>query len=260
MEIKNLIVFPDIHGRDFWKQYINSLSQEEIQQTLFVFLGDYLDPYEHEKISDLEALYNFNEIIEFKKNNPNNVILLLGNHDCSYVYNKDICNCRYCTRIANEVISIFKDNYKLFQIAYEINYAGKHYVFSHAGIHNNIIDLLNTSTGQGLVYENNVVDRMNEMYLDDMSDYTNRNRSMFSDILGYYSVYRGPSPYKFGSPIWADIREWYSSLYDEFNHIRLTYQIFGHTQLRDKPIIGPEFACIDCRRPFKITENGIEEV
>ena len=34
-----MIIIPDIHGRDFWKE-VTAIEDEE-----FVFLGDYVDPY-----------------------------------------------------------------------------------------------------------------------------------------------------------------------------------------------------------------------
>lgn len=57
--MKEIIAIPDIHGRTFWKIVENDKSDSTI-----VFLGDYLDPYPHEKITFEDALVNFEEIID----------------------------------------------------------------------------------------------------------------------------------------------------------------------------------------------------
>ena len=59
------IVCPDIHGRTFWEK----ISKEYDGSVPFIFLGDYLDPYPWEGITRKEAIANFQEIIDFKKEN-----------------------------------------------------------------------------------------------------------------------------------------------------------------------------------------------
>ncbi len=47
-----MLIVPDIHGRDFWKEPVrDALGKEHI-----LFLGNYLDPYESEGISAKDAL------------------------------------------------------------------------------------------------------------------------------------------------------------------------------------------------------------
>jgi hypothetical protein len=39
------------------------------------------------------------------------------------------------------------------------------------------------------------------------------------------------------------------------------YQVFGHSQQEKEPIITKEFACLDCRKAFILTdEGGFQEV
>lgn len=68
-----IMIVPDTHGRDFWKQAIDSDADK------IIFLGDYLDHYPDES-TYYHDIANFLEILDFKKNNPDKVILLLGNH------------------------------------------------------------------------------------------------------------------------------------------------------------------------------------
>ena len=72
-----ILVCGDIHGRRFWKKPCENIEDYD----KVIFLGDYLDPYDFEGITVIDAIKNFEEIIEFKKNNVDKVILLLGNHD-----------------------------------------------------------------------------------------------------------------------------------------------------------------------------------
>ena len=46
--VKNetVLIIPDVHGREFWKEGIEKRKQNE----LIIFLGDYTDPYPHEGI------------------------------------------------------------------------------------------------------------------------------------------------------------------------------------------------------------------
>ena len=46
-----LIIIPDVHGRDFWRVAVRDYPDGE-----FLFLGDYLDPYQHEDITVEQAL------------------------------------------------------------------------------------------------------------------------------------------------------------------------------------------------------------
>mgnify|MGYP002518365753 CR=1 FL=1 len=65
--------------------------------------------------SEEEALANLLDIIEFKKEHKDNVVLLLGNHDCSYRYNTSLCNCRYAKRLAADFRRAFNDNKELLE-------------------------------------------------------------------------------------------------------------------------------------------------
>ena len=40
-----VLIFPDIHGRQFWKDAINKFPKDQYQNLKIIFLGDYLDPY-----------------------------------------------------------------------------------------------------------------------------------------------------------------------------------------------------------------------
>ena len=133
-----ILIIPDIHGRIFWKEPCKEFQGEHI-----VFLGDYLDPYKHQNISEKIALDNFKEILEFKKNNKDLVTLLIGNHDLHYKdMFKDVYRVRFCYSIAEEAKQLFENNKENFQIAYEINLDNIKILFTHAGVTENWLKVI----------------------------------------------------------------------------------------------------------------------
>ena len=129
------IVIGDIHGRTIWKDIVN----QEKEFDKFVFIGDYLDT--HENISGEQQLSNLLDIIEFKKANPDKVILLFGNHDFHYL---DV-NERY-SGFQNGYNYIFKDILKRDLKYFQMCYKQDNILITHAGVSevwckNNNIDL-----------------------------------------------------------------------------------------------------------------------
>ena len=230
-----MIILPDIHGRLFWKNAVKDHENETI-----VFLGDYLDPYSHEHISEEDAIANFEEIIQFKKDHPKNVFLLLGNHDCGYIW-PSVNECRRSWRYKNDIAHMFIENLDLFDLAYQCEINGKKYLLSHSGVHKEWLDK---------VYDrydiNHIANYLNNWLRVELDD-------VIASYLGIYSSYRGYSLDKYGSCVWADVREWRPNE-DNWN----IYQIFGHTQLESEPIITDSFACLDVRKGFLLDETTNE--
>ena len=235
MNSKEIVLIPDIHGRCFWKDAIKNR-----ENSLIIFHGDFMDPYKEEFISDEEALENFKEIIEFKKQHLDNVILLIGNHDAHYFFPMVDDDSRFCGYLAQDIKKLFKDNIKLFQLAYEKEIAGKRFVFSHAYIHKLWLDDL---YGKGRWRNKSVIKRLNKDF--------QRFLYGLGSALNCTSYYRGGWE-SYGSIIWADIRE--VSLFK--NPAIGDYSVFGHTQLI-RPIVTDFKACLDVRRAFILDEQGI---
>lgn len=224
------IVCPDIHGRKFWKEIA-----EKYDGTMpFIFLGDYLDCYSNEKISFEDAKKNFEEIIEFKEKWGENVILLLGNHDLSY-YDCQFRCCRYSPYFAEWYCDYLNDNFDKFKIAHSFINNDKTLLFTHAGVH------------PMWIKSNN----LNEIKsADDINILFNETPIIFNDI----SYYRG-GVNLYGSPVWADIRE-FSNLSDDDidNNI---IQVVGHTQLIDGMVNFKNIYCLDSRQSFVITKTNV---
>lgn len=248
-----MIIIPDVHGRNFWKEAVKERKPRET----VVFLGDYLDPYSYEwesgqdtdleyptapeKAFDIwkEVWTNFNEIIEYKKKNPSTTILLLGNHDVHYIYSYG-GGSRYDYFHSRQIGNKFNENKNLFQLAYEKKIGRKRFIFSHAGIHKLWIE----DWFGDVVTKKNVVDYLNNAYLTE--DVT------LERALDQYSVYRGGFE-SYGSMVWADMREWYGAKESAYGDV----QIFGHTQLKGTPVnFNDAFYNLDVRRAFRINESG----
>lgn len=69
-----ILVLGDIHGRTVWKYIIDKEAPDKV-----IFLGDYVTS--HEGISAEIQLNNLEDILTFKEDFPDKIILLRGNHD-----------------------------------------------------------------------------------------------------------------------------------------------------------------------------------
>lgn len=69
-----ILVLGDIHGRLIWYDIIKHESPD-----ITIFLGDYITS--HEGIYSEQQLANLEDILNYKENNPDKIILLRGNHE-----------------------------------------------------------------------------------------------------------------------------------------------------------------------------------
>ena len=235
MDASRIIIIPDLHGREFWREAVRDFRED----TRVVFLGDYMDPYGDEWIYWSDAFKSLQDIIEFKKANPDRVTLLFGNHDLHYLY-PQLMGSRFNFDQAPLLRNTFTDNLDAFQMAADFVIGEKRYLFSHAGIHPSWVRKYPALFGS---YEELTADTFNRlMFVPE-----------FVDALAEVSRSRGGSSLV-GSMIWADI-------YDHELSVPIAsdvVQICGHTRLPDeKPLELNGVICLDCRRAFLLTEKGI---
>ena len=248
-DIKILII-PDVHARDFWREPVKKTLEET--DAHIIFLGDYLDPYPLEwkgtGINPQEkAVETLGEIIELKKEHPDRITLLIGNHDAGYVFGKDWCCSRMDWTRAGEISKLFNDNYDKFQLAETQVVNGKKFVFSHAGISQEYARVtMLLKDDDPLPDIEFVVNYLNNGYLTHTENVITP--------LSLYSNYRGYSGFWFGSMIWSDIREWVAKHSTSFDGV---INIMGHTQLSEKPInFGNRIYDLDVRQCFYISSEG----
>lgn len=79
-----ILVIGDIHGHDSWKAIVENEKYDKV-----VFLGDYVDSF---TLQPLTIVKNLREILKFKRENKDKVVLLWGNHDHSYFFGERYYN------------------------------------------------------------------------------------------------------------------------------------------------------------------------
>lgn len=218
MKKQKLLIMPDIHGRTFWKSAMNKI--EEYQRV--IFLGDYVDPYPFENISEEVAIENFKEILDLKKANQDKVVLLLGNHDMPYFSNDYLKLADWWSRHSetnhDTIARLFHDNMSCFSLAH----SEADILFTHAGCTSVWIDTMFPSFDFKNGTIGDLCGAINKILLDEQGM---KNLYMVTWTRGGYD--------STGSCIWADVEEIVAEHTDgELIHpIKAVKQIFGHTQL-----------------------------
>ena len=227
----NILIIPDVHGRTFWKSAVQDASYEKV-----VFLGDYFDPYERERITEEKAYMNFAEILKYKKDNSEQVVLLLGNHDMHYFSEQFCalaCGSRYCEEYAGIMQNLFAGYEKYFKLAHEETLNETRFLFTHAGV--------------VFSWYKRHYDKIRELTAENLNHLlaTKKGVSALAEI-SKLRCGRQPS----GSIVWADVDEMLTS--QPFPGV---YQIFGHTFNPYGPLITDHYACLDCRKAFLLDEK-----
>lgn len=229
MTTNDILVVPDVHGRTFWRNVINS-------DLPVVFLGDYTDPYYQEGITNQQALEEFKDIISLAKENPDRITLLLGNHMLHYVgLSPD--SCRFDIYNWEEIYKLLVDNKQLFSNGF----LWDNTIFTHAGITIPWLrknDLENTSIEKVL----NVINTFE--FSDEFIKAPNYYMDCFDHPITQIGQSRGGT-YLSGSPAWADLIDVRSNPAFTEQYI----QIFGHT-LKDIVIHEKNYYMCDCKKTF----------
>lgn len=122
-----IIAIGDIHGRTIWKNIV----AKEADCDKIIFIGDYFDTRNYTIKGDTQ-IANFKEILELKKQNPEQVIMLIGNHDLHYLKGIDE---RYSGYQAGYAIEIGEIIGKAITDGYiQMCYHSAPFFFSHAGL------------------------------------------------------------------------------------------------------------------------------
>lgn len=235
--MKKLIIIPDVHGREFWKDALDYI-KEGVET---VFLGDYVNPYGFEGITKYKALQNFIDILNSTNDYPN-CKKLIGNHDCTYIFpDEDICECRTDYINLPQLKYIFNKNIHRFNLAWKKEIGDKTFLLSHAGINLRWLDWLNKKTGKNI---------------DDLLGPLDEIDPEIISCLGVISCYRSGYGGTFGSLVWADYREFILHEKESKLNNGMT-QIVGHT-LIDKPLYVKDLnmAFLDTKQCYYIDEEG----
>ena len=205
-------IIGDTHGRTKWKDLV-------LSDAVNVFVGDYFSPYRQEGIYFDDCLNTFNEILKYKEEHPETV-LLLGNHDGEYWFTNDRTN-RYDATHASIIKELFENDKDKFQVALSIK---NKVLVTHAGVTKNWF----------LKYASNE-DKKQEITPEFIADFINnifKNENLrkiafnFSYNILHLSDYSGES--KTHGPLW--IRP-YGLLFNNVFEGDNFYQCVGHTMM-----------------------------
>jgi predicted phosphodiesterase len=190
-----VIILGDTHGRNSWEKIDKETASKVI------FLGDYFDSF---NIPFQEQWDNFCNILDYKKDNPDKVILLLGNHDYHYLWTTNEHYSGYQPENRNQIAACLDAEIEDGNI--QICYVFNDFLFSHAGV-----------TKEW--YENNIINKTN--IRDDINNLFKTNRDAFKFTPSNPMDNYGDSITQ--SPIWVRPRALLSNKVDGFT------QVVGHT-------------------------------
>ena len=181
----------DVHGRDFWKSYIDEPFTE------FYFTGDYFDSFD---LPFSKQYINFTEICKAARADSR-IKLCLGNHD--YHYLRGVLNQYYSgfqDRYCHKIGDVLEENIDLMRVVYITE---DNFIISHAGVtswfYKSIAAKNPTDINSAFDRDRNVLlfNGYNN-YGDDItqSPIWVRPRSLIKDALPVYSQIVGHTPVK----------------------------------------------------------------
>lgn len=172
-----ILALGDIHGRDCWKRIVDKEKADKI-----IFIGDYLDS--KALIDGNAQLDNLWDIIDFKTENDDDVILLFGNHDYHY-YPGQMQYSGFQPHMAVSFGQVLRDKMGLFKMVHqELLRDDVKVTFSHAGI-------------SEMWVHNNQLMKADVSLIDNINDHLQFKPSIFE--ITHYNPY-GDHPSN--SPIW----------------------------------------------------------
>ncbi len=157
-----IIGIGDIHGSNSWKDILN----QEKNFDKVVFIGDYFDSFH---INGMDQISNFKDILKFKRDNFDKVVLLIGNHDYHYLSGINERYSGYQAYLRFDIESLLEDNMDCLQMCYQYN----DFLFTHAGVTNtwvkNTLNDFISKKGIDFIddFNNkyNLMDKINQMFI-----------------------------------------------------------------------------------------------
>jgi hypothetical protein len=204
-----ILIFGDIHGRTMWKDIVT----KEHDIDYIVFIGDYFDPYT--KKTPVKMLENFKEILEIKKENPDKIKLLIGNHDLHY-----IADVYPCSRYSSNMYELSNDLLKqlvtenILQLCF--NAPDTNLWFSHAGFTKTWLD------------DNDLLLDESKLNQHFKNFGTQSTRNPYTFLETYQSDPYGDDIFQ--GPMWVRPHSLLLDCPKEDNIV----QIVGHTQVKEK--------------------------
>lgn len=193
----------DIHNHTYILDDIMNLDNKCNFNKIILF-GDYIDDWNtdnHDSLRTLERVFNMKDM------QPNKYILLIGNHELSYLGYP----CSGHKIDLEELVTLkLRENYGLLNLFTEIQLGNRNYICSHAGFSKPFIDE---------VLEDDWRESMLKIYGSSLKPMTMCSRKR-----------GGLDPYS--SPLWTDRKEHMEFLNFNIVHNDTRYQIIGHSPVK----------------------------
>lgn len=205
-------VIGDIHARSNWQKLIDKTRDDII----YIFLGDFTDPYYYEGLRYANVLEQMKLIFDFWRENKEKVIILGSNHDLQYMLLCGETN-RYDWAHAEKIHTIFEENKEaIYGAAYQI---GEKYLITHAGVTLNWYQKWIDKKREDITLKE-ICNRINNLWETNKESFQFRpNATKLSDHYGDSSTH---------SPIWIrPLSLWQNNIFG-FSTDKI--QIIGHTR------------------------------
>lgn len=204
----------DLHGKDIWKQIV----EKENDADTFVFLGDYFDSFD---VPPVEQLYNFEEIVRFKRESGKEVVMLIGNHDFHYF--PGFGSITRCSGYQPMMLNSFSHSIDTNRDCLQMCYAKDGFLFSHAGIS---VRWLKTVFKKDWTVDN-VVEKVNDVFLSEFRWFNFKGLDPYGDDVQQ-------------SPIWIRPRS-LKIANNNTNLYRKYIQVVGHTHTKEITYSGRNY-------------------
>ena len=164
-------------------------------------------------------------------------------HDIHY-FDKDMNSSRKDKEHYDEIHQIFSENLSLFKLAMRVRTEGKDFLFTRAGVDIGWLRHRMPEISPNDV--NGICKSLNDKLITEESFC----EFVFNGLMDVSASRWGYARYP--SPVWTDETD------HQYMRERLpnVYQVFGHTQQESEPVISEQYACLDCRRAFLLTDKG----
>ncbi len=231
-----IVVISDLHGKKDWEKIV----EKETKTTdKFVFLGDYFDSF---NLPYTEQMLNFENLLEFKRNNKSKVVLLFGNHDYHYlsVDNMTYSGFQQFHAIDIKIVIQKAINDGLIEMCFVNN----DYLFCHAGLSRTWV----SQNLEDIIFNDNIEEAMNTLFIENPKAFGwIRNESGYTDEYG---------DNKFQGPLWIRPKSLKKDAIAGFT------QVVGHTST-DNIIINDDIIftdVLDFKLQYLIINNSIKSI
>lgn len=231
------LILGDIHGKTIWKDIV----QLNYDVDRVIFIGDYFDSFEH---SAAEQIFNFNEIINYKKQINQEVVLLIGNHDHHYFRKIGYTGTSgFQHKHALQISQYIEENKMHLQMAYQFDQI----LCTHAGV---CETFLNQYFGKEGWKTKTIANQLNQLFEENPNAFEFNGWEPSGDNIGQ-------------TPIWIRPR---SLMMDSKNLRKKIIQVVGHTHMKQIPsdasTNGRYFFIdtLDTSKEYLIVENEKIEV